>query len=327
MTRLLRFILLFSGVAVLILIASRIGMATMLDMFRRTGWAFVWVLVLYTLHVGMRALALLRSLPESDLRFRDICRVRLAGEAIEMLTFTGPFLAEPSKGLLLKRQGIDTSDAFGAIVVEYLLYTIVAFWMAGVALVALRARGVFGEPFQGPVVAVLGVLIVFTAGFVYAAVARIGLIVPVVSLVSRSLGRPGWIERAAQQLDPVERFLVSFMHDRPGRLIEVLGLELVGHVLLAAEIWVVMRAIGPAASWTDAFIMEGAIKLIAAVFFFVPGQLGAAEGVYVLLADALKFGSAAGLTLALIRRVRALLIATLGLAALTASPKPSSPGS
>ena len=70
-------------------------------------------------------------------------------------------------------------------------------------------------------------------------------------------------------------------------------------------------------------ITDDAIKLIAAVFFFVPGQLGAAEGVYVLLADALRFGPAAGLTLALIRRVRALLIATVGLAALTASPKPS----
>ncbi len=326
MTRLLRLILLVAGVTVLILIASRIGIAALLEMFQRAGWAFVWVTVLYALHVGQRALALARCLPETDLRFRDICRVRLAGEAIEMLTFTGPFLAEPSKGLLLKRQGIDSSDAFGAIIVEYLLYMIVAFWMAGVALVALRARGVFGEPFKGPAVAVLGALIVFSAGFVFAAVARIGLIVPVVRLVSRSLRRPGWIERAAQQLDPVERFLVSFMHDRPGRLIEVLGLEVFGHVLLAAEIWVVMGAIGPAASWTDALIMEGAIKLIAAVFFFVPGQLGAAEGVYVLLAEALKFGAAAGLTLALIRRVRALLIATLGLAVLTASPKASSPG-
>ena len=249
--------------------------------------------------------------------------MRLAGEAIEMLTFTGPFLAEPSKGLLLKRLGIDTSDAFGAIAVEFLFYMMVAFWMAGFSLVVLRVRGVFGEPFEVPVAVTLGVLMVFTAGFVYAAVARRGLIIPVVRLVSRALRRPGWMERAADRIEPVENFLVRFMHDRPGRLVEVLGLELVGHVLLAMEIWVVMRAIGSAASWADAFTMEGAIKLIAAVFFFVPGQLGAAEGVYVLLADALRFGPAAGLTLALIRRVRALLIATVGLAALTASPKPS----
>ncbi|PYR32155.1 MAG: hypothetical protein DMF90_24140 [Acidobacteria bacterium] len=323
MTRLVRLILLLAGVTVLILIAARIGMAAMLDMTRRTGWAFVWVLVLYTLHVGVRALALGRSLPETNLRFRDIWRVRLAGEAIEMLTFTGPFLAEPSKGLLLKRLGIDTSDAFGAIAVEFLFYMMVAFWMAGFSLVVLRVRGVFGEPFEVPVAVTLGVLMVFTAGFVYAAVARRGLIIPVMRLVSRALRRPGWMERAADRIEPVENFLVRFMHDRPGRLVEVLGLELVGHVLLAMEIWVVMRAIGSAASWADAFTMEGAIKLIAAVFFFVPGQLGAAEGVYVLLADALRFGPAAGLTLALIRRVRALLIATVGLAALTASPKPS----
>src|SRR5262245_28167395 len=127
MTRLLRLILLLGGLTVLILIASRIGMSALVDMFRRAGWAFVWVTVLYALHVGQRALALARCLPETGLRFRDVGRVRLAGEAIEMLTFTGPFLAEPSKGLLLKRQGIDTSDACGAIIVEYLLYRIVAF--------------------------------------------------------------------------------------------------------------------------------------------------------------------------------------------------------
>src|SRR5438093_4388934 len=276
MTRLVRLILLLAGVTVLILIAARIGMAAMLDMTRRTGWAFVWVLVLYTLHVGLRALALGRSLPETNLRFRDIWRVRLAGEAIEMLTFTGPFLAEPSKGLLLKRLGIDTSDAFGAIAVEFLFYMMVAFWMAGFSLVVLRVRGVFGEPFEVPVAVTLGVLMVFTAGFVYAAVARRGLIIPVVRLVSRALRRPGWMERAADRIEPVENFLVRFMHDRPGRLVEVLGLELIGHVLLAMEIWVVMRAIGSAASWADAFTMEGAIELIAAVVFFVPGQLGAA---------------------------------------------------
>src|SRR5262245_64458912 len=118
MTRLLRLILLLGGLTVLILIASRIGMSALVDMFRRAGWAFVWVTVLYALHVGQRALALARCLPETGLRFRDVGRGRLAGEAIELLTFTGPLLAEPSKGLSWNRPGNQTADAFRAVGVE-----------------------------------------------------------------------------------------------------------------------------------------------------------------------------------------------------------------
>jgi hypothetical protein len=71
----------------------------------------------------------------------------------------------------------------------------------------------------------------------------------------------------------------------------------------------------------NALVMEGAIKLIGAVFFFIPGQLGAAEGVYVVLSDTLNVGPAAGLTLALIRRLRAMLVAAAGLAAAAASTR------
>ena len=283
MTRLPRLLLLIAGLAVLIVLAWGVGLAAVFDMLRRVGWAFLWVSALYTVHVGLRALALWRSLTKNELRFQDVLGVRLAGEAIEMLTFTGPFLAEPSKAWLLKARGIEAADAFGAIAVEYLLYTAVAFWMAGAALAVLLDRGVFGPAFERPALAVLASLAVFTAGLAYAAFCRKGLVAPTIRKVGRTLDRATWIGATALKIEPVERVLVGFMHDRPGRLLEVLAIEVAGHALLAMEIWIVLRAVGASILWTDAVVMEGAIKLIAAVFFFVPGQLGAAEGVYVAL--------------------------------------------
>jgi hypothetical protein len=56
---------------------------------------------------------------------------------------------------------------------------------------------------------------------------------------------------------------------------------------------------------------------VAIAFAFVPGQLGASESVYALLADAIGLPPAAGLTLALMRRLRGLIVAAAGVVALT----------
>ncbi len=324
MTRLARLLLLIAGGTVLVALAWGIGAAAVLGMLQRVGWAFLWVSALYSAHVALRALALWRSLAPNPLRYHDVLRVRLSGEAIEVLTFTGPFLAEPSKGWLLKKHGIGTADAFGAVAVEYLLYTAVAFWMAGGALSVLLVRGVLGHAFQRPIVAILVAVAAFTVGLVYAAASGTGLVAPTLRGVGRALGRAARAADLAARIEPIERVLVGFMHDRPVRLFEVLGIEVAGHALLVAETWIVLRAVGASLSPADPVVLEGGIKLVGAAFFFIPGQLGAAEGVYVLLASALGFGSAAGLTLALVRRVRALIVAAGGVAVLAAFP-PSAP--
>jgi hypothetical protein len=53
------------------------------------------------------------------------------------------------------------------------------------------------------------------------------------------------------------------------------------------------------------------------VFAFVPGQFGASEVTYALLAAAIGLSTAAGLSLALVRRLRGLLVAAGGVLALT----------
>jgi uncharacterized membrane protein YbhN (UPF0104 family) len=63
---------------------------------------------------------------------------------------------------------------------------------------------------------------------------------------------------------------------------------------------------------TTAFIVEGTVKCIGAIFFFVPGQLGVSEGIYAVLLPAVGLPAAAGVTMALVRRARALVVGTIG---------------
>lgn len=306
--RRLRLALLAGGVGVLVVLVNRIGGRVILAMLREVGWRFALVSLLYALHLAVRAAALWRSLPPGSLRYREVLAVRLSGEAVEMLTFTGPFLAEPAKGYLLKQRGIGGADAFGGVAVEYLLYTLVSSWMAAAALTILLARGVLPHAARQPIVGVVVAMGAFTAGCLWAAATGVGLLVPTLRAVGAA--------RLAPRVEPVERVLVTFMHAHPRRLLEVVVIEIAAHALLVLEIWVVIAALGFEGGAVISFLMEGGVKFIGAAFFFVPGQIGASEGVYALLARAVGLPPAVGLTIALVRRVRALLVAVAGVGVL-----------
>ncbi|HEV8363951.1 MAG TPA: lysylphosphatidylglycerol synthase domain-containing protein, partial [Gemmatimonadaceae bacterium] len=165
-------------------------------------------------------------------------------------------------------------------------------------------------------VVILAATIAFIAAFAFAAITGIGLIVPIVR-ASRFLIGTRYAERVAHDLSPVEDVLVTFLHAYPKRLAEVFTMEIAAHTLLIVEIWIVVAALGYRLSWRDPLIVEGGVKFIAIAFSFIPGQFGASEGVYALLAGAIGLPTAAGLTVALMRRVRGLLVAAAGVVALT----------
>ncbi|HEY2904267.1 MAG TPA: lysylphosphatidylglycerol synthase domain-containing protein [Vicinamibacterales bacterium] len=316
MSRLARALLFAAGAIVLAVLVARVGPTLIFDLLRRVGWAFLTVSLLYTVHLAVRSAALWRSLPSAVMRFVDVFQIRLAGEAVEMLTFTGPFLAEPTKGYLLTRRGATGPDAFGAVAIEYLLYTLVSAWLAAGALALLLLRNALSPSLRGPIIGLVVAIALLTAGFVVAAITGVGLIVPTVRSAGWVVGRQR-AERAAAAIEPVECVLVTFMHARPGRLAEVIILEGVVHTLLALEVATVLHALGLPFGWLDPFIVEGGVKFISVVFFFIPGQIGASESVYTILFQALGFPAAAGLTLALVRRVRALVVAAAGTVALS----------
>ena len=96
--------------------------------------------------------------------------------------------------------------------------------------------------------------------------------------------------------------MVAFLHTRPARLASVVAIEIAGHALLACEVWVIVAALGAHRSIGFAFVAEGAVKFIGTVFAFVPGQLGASEGSYVVIFRSLGLADAVGLTVAVVRR-------------------------
>ena len=103
----LRTCLLIVGLIVLAYLVVELGPGEILALLSRIGWGFVPIAGLFASHQAFRAGAFrLSAARPGAVAYTDAIAVRFSGEAIEFLTSTGPFLAEPSKALLLGRRGL-----------------------------------------------------------------------------------------------------------------------------------------------------------------------------------------------------------------------------
>jgi len=309
-----RLIFLLAGAALFGYLFVQLGPGAVLEMVGRIGWGAVPIALAYAAYQCVRALALTASVTSaSGLRFRDSLWIRLSGEAIQFLTFTGPFLAEPAKALLLKRRGLTTVEGFAATLTEYLSYTLTAAVISIAALGWLLASAAMPGGVRVAAIVILVAMVAFLAGAAVAIPLRMHLLgailqgVASLPLVRRRL-RPNMAD-----VHRVEELLLDVMHDRPARFVRVLLLELASHLLHIVELYLILRALELAAGAGTAVLIEGATKFIGIAFFFVPGQVGASEGAHTIIFEVIGLPGVAGFTVPFVRRIRSVVVAAAGL--------------
>jgi hypothetical protein len=115
----------------------------------------------------------------------------------------------------------------------------------------------------------------------------------------------------------MEDVLLALLHDRPRRLVTTVAIEAAAQVFLVLELLALLQALDLAVPVSHAFMVEGSIKFIGLAFAFVPLQVGVAEGAYAVIFEAIGLPPAAGFTLAFARRIRTIVVASIGLPTLT----------
>src|SRR5262245_30122818 len=99
------------------------------------------------------------------------------------------------------------------------------------------------------------------------------------------------------------------------RVVAVPGCFLGGWAV-AVEIYVILAWVGAPVGWQTALALETGSVLIDGILFFVPAKMGTQEGGKVLLFAMMGLDPARGLTVGVVRRIRELTYAGLGLAVL-----------
>jgi hypothetical protein len=313
-----RVVFLAAGCTLFAFLLIRLGPGRIFDLLLEIGWWFLAVLAIYFCFELARALALRACNVAGQVSYLDLLRIRIAGEAVELLTFTGPMLAEPTKGFLLRDRGLPWPNAFAATLCEYLLYTVSCALMTVAGLIYLlhHYRMAPGISFAAQIVlycaaALLVVIAIAIAGRIY----LIGAIANRLRTLP-FLGRR--IRLNPQSLRAMEDQMFVVLRGDPRRLVSILLLEFVANGCLVLELFVLLHGIGKSFPAVVPFVIESATKFINFGFFFIPGQIGAAEGIYAILFTAIGLPASAGFSLALARRLRNVVVSAAGLIFLNA---------
>lgn len=323
----LRLIALLVGLTLFVALAWHLGPGAIATMVARMGWSLMAVAAIYLAYQVTRAIALrLCLVADEPLGLRQALWIRLSGEAVQFLTFTGPFLAEPTKAWLLRRQGLTTRQAAAGVIAEYLLYTFLSAALSIVALVVLTARFEVPGAVARTAQALIWAMSLFLGVSVVAIVGRIYLIGAIIAGVARLPGLKRRVQPDMDAVHHIEDSLLLVLRDRPLLLSRVLLAETAAQALLVAELVVLLKALHPEAPALFAFLVEAGSKFASLAFFFIPTQVGATEATYAVLFDTLDLPAAAGFAVAFVRRLRSLLVAGLGLAVMSrAVARPGGP--
>ncbi len=310
-----RAVLLALGCALFGYLVLRIGLREVVRPLVEIGWYFAVITAVYLCWEVVRALAYRECIAVSgSCPLWDALRFRLSGEAIQFLTSTGPFLAEPAKMWLLRQRGFNVKQAVAATLTEYLLYTFSSALLAVAGLACLLAN----FPLSRGVADSAKALLIGTGVFLAVAACAIAGRIYLIGTILKWFRSVPWAGRrlsfADQDLRETEDLLFVVLRDRPLRFLSIMALEFAAQGLLILELFVLLAATKESFSIYTSFLIEGATKFIGFAFFFIPGQVGAAEGTYALIFKAIGLPGSAGFALAVARRLRSLLVAGVGLA-------------
>jgi hypothetical protein len=243
--------------------------------------------------------------------FARLFRVRLAADAISFFTIRG-VTGEPLKIMLLFDQ-VAAPIATAAITLERLAFAIVSLVIAGViSTIAVRLLAMPGA--WDAVFTLLAMVTVITLA-ILAEIARhrkgdyLGRLV---NRLGRLFGRPLGSSRVVRFVLDVEDVLLDLLRGDRRRLMILTILPVICYLLTALEVWLVLWVIGEPIGVTQALAIDTFARLGSVASAAIPAGIGALE--VSNAAPVTMLGLGGGGALALMRRVRALLWAGVGLA-------------
>jgi len=317
----LQIISFLAGVGLFVYLVKETGLSTVVRYLAMMGWGFVWILSLSAARNCARAGSWYFSIEPAQRRitFWQVINVMLAGEAIKYLTATGPLLSEPAKAAMVRRR-VPLLQGFSSVLIENLVYylTVLIFMLAGLPAVALLT-GVSGNLklagyFIVSTLAVAVLLMWLAIRWRWFVLARaLEQLARLTARRERKATPQRRIEMIALQVRAVEENLYSFYERRRAAFCLIFALNMCAHVINIIEVCIILALLKLPAEISIGFVVEAATKVINMIFFFVPTRAGVYESGNAVLLQALGMTAAAGVALAMIRKLRAFVWIGYGL--------------
>jgi hypothetical protein len=292
----------------------RAGVAEIVDGVRMVGWGILPILGLAGARFLLRACAWRLCMPpDSRLSIAQAFGAFVAGDAIGNLTPLGMVASEPTK-VFLTRHRLATRESVASLATDNLLYAASIAAMVGLGVVVALLTIPLSVAWRDGAIAALA------AGVIGAAIT---LRLLQGTWREDSGTRPAWRETLAG----LRRSVLSFSTDQPVRLAQIFLLDLSFHVLAVLEIFLTLRWLlgDRSPTLSQAIVFEALNRVVTVVFKFVPFRVGIDEALSGGIAPVIAVQPVAGVTLAVVRKVRNLVWTGVGLALIAAHPARAEP--
>ncbi len=305
---LLTLLLLAGGVALLAWQVRRLNLTLddLADGFSRVGLWFGAILALSLVRFGVRSYAWM-VLADKPLPFATVVAATISGDALGNVTPLGLVASEPAKAYYLRRQ-MDPRYGLAALTAENFFYSLTVAVYVIVGAAAMLALFRVPPPVHLAGVSALGGMALLLAVAGWLAWRR-------PSIASNLLGRlPGSkLSRLIERVQAFERETYGAAGPTPRRLAIVTACELSFHALSLVECWLTFWLLSGVTAVLPALIFDGFNRVVNVLFKFVPGRLGVEEGGTALLATAIGYAAHDGFLLGLVRKLRVVVWAAVGL--------------
>lgn len=300
---------LVGGLVLFAVLVREIGARVVFDNVRVVGWGIVLIVSQEILAYTFNTLGWWFAFPPPGppIPFGQLLSARMAGDAINYVTPTATIGGEFVRVRLLRARGATTS-VVASVAIAKVAQTVgqVTFIVMGLILVldqaplpaALR-RGVL-----------IGVAVMAAVALALLVAQRRGLFAP----TFRALKRTGLAaDRLTARLQRLDAEIAAFHVSSAWGFVCSAGCFFIGWCLGVLEIYLILYFLGVPATVQRALTIEVLSATIDGMLFFVPGKVGTQEGGKVLIFTLLGLGAAKGLSLGILRRIRELVWAGIGL--------------
>ena len=307
---LIKTLLLTIGVAYLLKIIFEIGILELWQQVQKMEWGFFLIMIIALSEFLSHAWAWTFTFPEGvrPLGFWSLTRVWLSANAIKSLNPLGNVGGETYRWLVLTRF-INKKDATASMVLDNFSHILMMLTLLACAFMF----SLLTLPWEGPFLLMVGFFFFCLLGiFFWILKLKKGGVL--FQLLTKAfcrifpLNRDYWMGYAKILDDIIKQFFAR----NKTFFLQLNFFHFMGKFVGFLEVWVIFIYLKEPIGLADSFLIYSFLQLITVLFFFIPSQIGVAEGGTYHLFEWMGLTPEIGVAMALIRRVRTLAWVFLG---------------
>ena len=306
------------GVLVLAFMVYKLGIKTIYENLRNTGWWFIpifgiWIIV-YFFNAWSLNIIITDGTPESKkVKIRQLMKLTISAYAINYMTPLS-IGGEPYKALKLK-DDLGTHKATSSVLLYVMMHYVshFFFWLISIPVFIFIMPEVSGviqivlwAVFLSCVMLILWAYSVFTKGVIKNAL----------SIATRFpfVGRKIRLYRDKNQhhLNEMDLLISDLYTNRKKDFFASLFVELISRYISCFEVYFMAIPLAFDLSFIQSYLIVSIATLIANIFFFAPMQMGTREGGFVLATTTLALPAGISVYIGLCTRIRELFWIMIG---------------